>query len=84
MFDVAIKRSDAAIVRGALVLARELGMEAVAEGVETAEQLDFLLSAGCCCVQGYFFGRPLPAADIGALLRKSGFLGREAARKLAG
>jgi EAL domain-containing protein (putative c-di-GMP-specific phosphodiesterase class I) len=67
---VATEPGDAAIVRAALGLARELGMEAVAEGVETADQLAFLLTVGCRFAQGYYFSGPVPAAETGALLRR--------------
>ena len=43
----------------------------VAEGVETQEQLDFLRAHGCDKAQGYLYGRPCPAAQIGALLARS-------------
>jgi EAL domain-containing protein (putative c-di-GMP-specific phosphodiesterase class I) len=49
-----------AVVRGVLALARELGLDVVAEGVETQEQLEALRSAGCRWVQGYLLGRPSP------------------------
>jgi EAL domain-containing protein (putative c-di-GMP-specific phosphodiesterase class I) len=52
--------SAKALVRGILALATELGVEVVAEGVETVEQLDELRRAGCRIVQGYLLGRPEP------------------------
>lgn len=42
-------------------MARGLGLDVVAEGVETQEQLDFLQKAGCRLVQGYLFARPMSA-----------------------
>jgi diguanylate cyclase (GGDEF)-like protein/PAS domain S-box-containing protein len=60
---------DAAIVRAALSLARELGIPVIAEGVETKYQLDFLTEAGCRYIQGFYFGRPVPADKIAQLLR---------------
>ena len=60
---------DAAIVRAALSLARELGIPVIAEGVETKYQLDFLTEAGCRYVQGFYFARPIPADKIAQLLR---------------
>jgi diguanylate cyclase len=77
---VATEAGDAAIVRAALGLARELGMDAVAEGVETSEQLTFLLTAGCRYAQGYYFGEPVPASDTGALLRQGEVLRKFALR----
>jgi diguanylate cyclase (GGDEF)-like protein len=80
MRQVATESGDAAIVRAALGLARELGMDAVAEGVETAEQLAFLLTAGCRYAQGYYFSGPVPAAECGALLRRGEILRKFALR----
>ena len=52
---------DAAVVTAVIGLGHSLGARVTAEGVETAEQLAFLENAGCNCVQGYFFSKPLPA-----------------------
>jgi EAL domain-containing protein (putative c-di-GMP-specific phosphodiesterase class I) len=52
-------------------LAHQVGLEVVAEGVETAEQLLMLKTIGCDLAQGYYLSRPLPAADIRLLLEKS-------------
>ncbi|MHB1675251.1 MAG: bifunctional diguanylate cyclase/phosphodiesterase [Acidobacteriaceae bacterium] len=57
------------IVRAALNLARELGIEVVVEGVETAAQLELLKAWGCLTVQGYYFARPLQVADVTPMLR---------------
>jgi EAL domain-containing protein (putative c-di-GMP-specific phosphodiesterase class I) len=56
-------------VRAALGLARELGIEVVVEGVETAAQLELLKAWGCRIVQGYYLARPLPVAEVTVLLR---------------
>ena len=69
--DVTTSADGAAIVRAAIGLAYELGIEVVAEGVETAGQRDFLLTAGCKAAQGYYFGRPVPAAAASGLLRQN-------------
>ncbi len=58
----------ASIVHAVVSLGRGLGMKVTAEGVETAEQHLFLRAAGVHSMQGYRFGRPGPAADVGARL----------------
>lgn len=63
--------NDATIVRATISLAHELGIEVVAEGVETAEQKQFLISAGCKVAQGYYLGEPMPVDRVTALLRKN-------------
>ncbi|MDO3376886.1 putative bifunctional diguanylate cyclase/phosphodiesterase [Geoalkalibacter halelectricus] len=60
---------DAALIEAIIELARKLGMKVVAEGVETAEQLDFISRRGCEKVQGFFLSRPLPAAGVEELLK---------------
>ncbi len=59
---------DAAIVRALLSLGRNLDIEVVAEGVETAFQATLLQRMSCDLVQGYHFGRPAPAEDIPCLI----------------
>jgi diguanylate cyclase (GGDEF)-like protein/PAS domain S-box-containing protein len=57
-------RRDNALVSAVVGMAVELGLEVVAEGVETQEQLQHLERLGCSQAQGYLFGRPSPAGDI--------------------
>ncbi len=59
---------DRAIISAAIVLGQSLGFTVVAEGVETESQLAVLHELGCDVVQGYFFSRPAPAAELVALL----------------
>jgi diguanylate cyclase (GGDEF)-like protein/PAS domain S-box-containing protein len=66
--DVIGNADDRAITRATIGLAHALGIEVVAEGVETAAQRDFLLEAGCRLAQGFLFGKPMPAAKATALL----------------
>lgn len=63
--DVDSNPQSAAIVRSVIGLANGLGVPVVAEGVETAEQLTFLMIEGCDEVQGYLIGRPGPIASYG-------------------
>ena len=66
--DVASGGSDAVIVASTIALARGLGLQALAEGVENGEQLAQLRRLGCPQVQGFYLHRPAPAADVAALL----------------
>jgi PAS domain S-box/diguanylate cyclase (GGDEF) domain len=62
--DIGIDANDDAIVRTIIALAENLGLEVVAEGVETEVQRDFLQRHGCQLAQGYLYSRPLPVADL--------------------
>jgi EAL domain-containing protein (putative c-di-GMP-specific phosphodiesterase class I) len=64
-------RGDAAVARAIIALARELNLAVVAEGVETAEQLELLRAFGCEEGQGYYLGRPASAAAVDDLLRRA-------------
>lgn len=55
--------TNASLVRAILQMAKSFGMKVVAEGVETAEQRDYLVSQGCDLIQGYFYSKPLEAAE---------------------
>ena len=52
------------------LLGHSLGMDIVAEGVETIENLDFLKAQGCDMVQGYLISRPIPAEQLTAMLNQ--------------
>ncbi|HXU92978.1 MAG TPA: EAL domain-containing protein [Gallionella sp.] len=62
---------DAAIVGAIISMAHNLRLKVIAEGVETAEQQDFLRSRQCDEVQGYYFSRPIPARGITDLLQRN-------------
>ncbi|WP_153131238.1 bifunctional diguanylate cyclase/phosphodiesterase [Dechloromonas hortensis] len=62
--------NDVAITQAIIALGHSLGFKITAEGIETVEQLDFLRSIGCDQGQGFFFSRPLPAAQFESWLRE--------------
>jgi EAL domain-containing protein (putative c-di-GMP-specific phosphodiesterase class I) len=61
---------DKAIVTAIINMANGLGLQTIAEGVETAGQLEFLRLQGCIEAQGYYFSRPLPADQFEEFVRK--------------
>lgn len=63
--DITSDPNDAVIVHTIIQMARSLGLDVIAEGVETEEQLLFLKEKGCTAYQGYFFGRPSPDGGLG-------------------
>jgi len=61
---------DVILSKSVISLAKNMGLDVIAEGVETEQQKDFLLENGCRFVQGYFFGKPMSATDMEKVLRK--------------
>jgi diguanylate cyclase (GGDEF)-like protein/PAS domain S-box-containing protein len=68
--DITTDPSNANLVETIINMAKHLGLDVVAEGVETEEQLDFLRAKGCRLFQGYHFSHPRPGEDFEELLRK--------------
>ena len=68
--DIATDPNDAAIVIAIITLAHALGIQTIAEGVETREQAQFLRKHGCEAMQGFYFSKPIEADALAALLRK--------------
>lgn len=69
--DVTQDPNDDAIVRAILAMSRSLGLQVIAEGVETKEQRDFLFENGCMAYQGYFFGKPMPIEEWDGFLERN-------------
>jgi diguanylate cyclase (GGDEF)-like protein/PAS domain S-box-containing protein len=65
--DITTDQEDRAIVAAIISMSRDLGLQTIAEGVETVEQLDYLRAQGCNEAQGYYFNKPMPAAEIESL-----------------
>jgi diguanylate cyclase (GGDEF)-like protein/PAS domain S-box-containing protein len=74
--DITSDHDTAALTTAIVALAHSLGKLVVAEGVETLEQSDFLRNIGCHQLQGYFHGRPMPAAEFQQRLLAGGPAGR--------
>ena len=67
--DVADDADDQAIVKAIINLANSLGIDTIAEGVETLPQLTFLQTHGCQEAQGFYFSKPVPVDQFTALLK---------------
>jgi diguanylate cyclase (GGDEF)-like protein/PAS domain S-box-containing protein len=67
--DITVDPDDASITRAVIQMAHELSLTVVAEGVETAAQLQLLAANSCDQIQGFFFSRPLPPTALGELLQ---------------
>ncbi len=65
---------DAAIVRAVVALTAELGLDVIAEGIETLDQQAFLRAHGCGFAQGYLYARPVPAGQVPALIDRPGLM----------
>ena len=70
IMDLEQDTNDLAITEGIIMLARSLGLAVIAEGIETPTQLDILKNFGCGEGQGYLFGRPMLAEELGNFLRR--------------
>ncbi len=68
--DLTTDVNDAAIVEASITLGKKLGLEVVAEGVETKEQFEFLRAHGCDLAQGYYVSRPVGKTELIQLLRE--------------
>jgi diguanylate cyclase (GGDEF)-like protein len=71
VMDIFEDANDAAIVKSIIAMSKNLGIGLIAEGIETKEQLEFLISHGCPHGQGYYFSKPLPADNVEAFINKN-------------
>ncbi len=69
MRDISTNPEDKAIVRAIISLAKSLGLQTIAEGVETVQQRALLMEQGCDEMQGYLISKPLPIEEFEKLLR---------------
>ncbi len=76
--EVTTNPHDSAIVQGIISMAHHLGLEVVAEGIEEAEQRDFLAAHGCDVLQGFYFAKPMPLDQLRAYLERQGYRPAEA------
>ncbi|MDP1524090.1 MAG: EAL domain-containing protein [Methylotenera sp.] len=69
--DIAVDRDDEIIVQTIISMAHNLGLEVIAEGVETVAQLEFLRKSGCKAFQGHLFSKPVSQAEFNKLISQS-------------
>jgi diguanylate cyclase (GGDEF)-like protein len=72
IIDVPKNPQDSAIVKAIIAMAQSLHLSVVAEGVEDEAQVEYLQTLDCDIIQGYYFSRPLPAADFYAFMKANG------------
>lgn len=68
--DIEVDANDAVLIRTIIGMASNMNLGVIAEGVETEEQWQILRSMGCGAYQGYYFGRPMPAAELEVLIAR--------------
>lgn len=71
IIDIKQNRADQAIVTSIIELARNLRLKVVAEGIETYDQMEHLIGRGCYLMQGFYFSKPLPLAEMDRYLENS-------------
>jgi len=69
-----VNTEDSAITKAIIILAKNMGLGVIAEGVETKKQLDFLNQIMCDEIQGFYYFKPMPVSEIEKLLKKPAFI----------
>jgi len=72
--DIKIDQDASSLVKAIIAMAHSMGMNVVAEGVEHQEQLEFLAANDCDIIQGFYFSKPAPAADLEDILKNNNHL----------
>ena len=68
---ISVNAEDTAVVRSIIVMAHNLGLQVIAEGVETPAQAAFLLAEKCEAVQGFLYAKPLPSGQFEEFMRSN-------------
>ena len=68
--DIPEDEEDIAIINSIIALAKSLNLDIIAEGIETSDQANFLMSKNCMCVQGHYYSHPLPKEKVEKILLK--------------
>lgn len=76
------EKKDFVVVKNIINIASELDIEVIAEGIETAEQIEILQDMGCNKIQGYYFDRPLPKEEFEKRLENKKFYSKQMTKKL--
>jgi EAL domain-containing protein (putative c-di-GMP-specific phosphodiesterase class I) len=66
--EMTLESKDARLASAIIEMGHSLGQKIIAEGVETEQQLEYLVNRGCDIIQGYFFSKPLPVKEMTVLL----------------
>ena len=72
--DITDNTDDREITKAIIAMGQNLNLKVLAEGVETQQQLDILRASGCDYIQGYFYSRPLPAAEVSPFLKNKSLI----------
>ena len=72
--DITQNTDDQEITRAIIAMGQNLGLKVLAEGVETEQQVSILRDSGCDYIQGYYYSRPLPAAQLANYLKQENLL----------
>ena len=70
MDDIDSADKEDIIISSLIDMSKRMGLKVLCEGVENAEQVDFLANAGCDMIQGFFYFKPMPSADFTKIIGK--------------